>query len=65
LLARRREQRSALLRMEFRRFLMGLVQVPAQIVRTGRRIGYKILGYTAWTRTFLEVFEDLRALRWT
>ena len=54
-----------LVRMEFRRFLQGLVRVPVQIVRTGRRIVYRILGYTEWTRTFLEVFEDLRALRWT
>ena len=64
LLVRRRDQRSALLRMEFRRFLIGVVRVPAQIVQTGRRIVYKILGYTEWTRTFLQVFEDIRALRW-
>ena len=61
LLVRNGERRAALVRMEFRRFLLGLVQVPAQIVRTGRRIVYRILGYTEWTRTFLEVFEDLRA----
>jgi hypothetical protein len=65
LMARRRERRSALLRMEFRRFLRGLVRVPAQIVQTGRRLVYRILGYTEWTRTFLEVFDDLRVLRWT
>jgi hypothetical protein len=61
LVVRNGERRAALLRMEFRRFLLGLVQVPAQIVRTGRRIVYRILGYTEWTRTFLEVFEDPRA----
>jgi hypothetical protein len=65
LMVRHRSRRSALLRMEFRRFLMGLVRVPAQIVQTGRRIVYRILGYTEWTRTFLEVFDDLRGLRWT
>jgi len=65
LLARRRDQRSALLRMEFRRFLMGVVRIPTQIVQTGRSIKYKILSCTEWTRTFLQVFEDIRALRWT
>jgi S-adenosylhomocysteine hydrolase len=52
LVVRNGERRTALLRMEFRRFLLGLVQVPAQIVRTGRRIVHRILGYTEWTRTF-------------
>jgi hypothetical protein len=61
LVVRNGERRATLLRMEFRRFLLGLVQVPAQILRTGRRIVYRILGYTEWTRTFLEVFADLRA----
>jgi hypothetical protein len=63
LMVRNGERRAALVRMEFRRFLVGLVRVPAQIVRTGRGIVYRILGYTEWTRTFLEVFEDLRAWR--
>jgi len=61
LVVRNGERRATLVKMEFRRFLLGLVQVPAQIVRTGRRIVYRILGYTEWTRTFLEACEDLRA----
>jgi len=65
LLVRRGERREALLRMEFRRFLAGVVRVPAQIVRTGRRIVYRVLGYTEWLRDFLETVDRIRVLRLT
>ena len=71
LLVRDGDRRQALLRMEFRRFLDGLVRLPAQIVRTGRRIVFRLLGYNQrgapalpeWLQTFLETFAAIRALR--
>ena len=62
---RRHRDRDALLRMEFRRFLSGIVRLPCQIVRTGRRIVYRILGYNQWTRTFLQTFARIRKVRFT
>ena len=56
---RSREARDELLRMEFRRFLHALVALPCQIVRMGRRIVYRILGYNAWARTFLRTFDRI------
>jgi len=61
--ARKRKHRSQLLRMEFRRFLNAIVRIPCQIVRTGRRILYRVLGYNEWTRTFLQTFNRIRLLR--
>jgi hypothetical protein len=63
LLARSRQQRDTLLGMEFRRFLHGMVRIPAQIITTGRRIVYRILGYNQWVYTFLETFDRIRQLR--
>jgi hypothetical protein len=63
--ARRRADRAELLKMEFRRFLNRLVRVPCQIIKTGRRIVYRILAYNGWTRTFLGTFERIRALTFT
>lgn len=57
--------RIALLRMEFKQFLHAIIAVPCQIVRTGRRIVYRILGYNEWTRTFLRTFDRIRQLRLT
>jgi hypothetical protein len=39
----RREQR-LLLRMDFRGFVNQLINIPAQIVRTGRRVVYRLIG---------------------
>ena len=65
LIVRSHEERDALLRMEFRSFLHALVTLPCQIVRQGRRIVYRILGYNEWTRTFLRTFERIRKLALT
>ena len=65
LTARRSEHRDDFLRMEFRGFLNAIVRMPCQIVRTGRRIVYRILGYNQWTRAFLQTFDRIRKLRFT
>jgi hypothetical protein len=63
LLVRGREHRDQLLAMEFRRFLHGLIRIPVQIITGGRRIIYRILGYTQWTHTFLATFDRVRRLQ--
>jgi len=60
LMVRNREQRETLLRMEFRQFLTAIIWLPCQIVRTARRVVYRILGYNRWTRVFLRTFERIR-----
>ncbi|MCP4308038.1 MAG: IS1380 family transposase [bacterium] len=42
---RHQQQRHQLLRMEFRTFLNAFINIPAQIVRTSRRIIYRLLAY--------------------
>lgn len=58
-------RRSELLRMGFPRFLRIIVQLPCQIVRTGRRIVYRILSFNSWVLTFLSTFDRIRRLRFT
>jgi hypothetical protein len=62
LLVRSRKQRDELLKMEFRRFLNGLVRIPVQVITTGRRIIYRVLGYNQWVYTFLKTFDRIRQL---
>lgn len=52
-----------LLRMEFRRFLHAIILIPAQIVRTGRQIIYRLLGYNSWMRDFFATWERVKAMR--
>ena len=53
-------QRRAILRMEFKRFVHGLIRLPCQIVRTGRRILYRLLSWNPWTGALLRLAESLR-----
>lgn len=60
-----RERGLELMRMEFRRFLHCIVLLPAQIVRAGRKIIYRILSYNGWVKDLFAGWEHLRELRRT
>lgn len=62
LLVPNRERGLALVKMEFRRFLHAVVLLPCQIVRTARRVVYRILSYNDWLKDFFATWERLRAL---
>jgi hypothetical protein len=56
---RHREQRRRLLTMEYRTFLQAFIQIPAQIVTTGRRVRWRIIAYNPWLATFLRLLDAL------
>ena len=62
LLMPNRERGLEVMAMEFRRFLHSIILLPAQIVRTGRKIIYRILSYNRWTKDFFAAWEALRHL---
>ena len=53
-------QKQSLLRMEFKTFLNGLMRLPCQIVRGGRRILYRLLSWNPWQEVLLRAVEMLR-----
>lgn len=57
--------RRDILRMEFKRFLRSFIQIPCQIVATGRRLVYRILTYNRHLDTFLQTFDHIRQLKFT
>jgi len=61
LLVPNRERGIELVKMEFRRFLHAIMLLPCQIVRTARRVIYRILGYNSWLKDFFETWERLQA----
>lgn len=50
---RHEQEREAIIRMDFRTFLQAFVLVPAQIVRSGRRLIYRLLAWNPWQTAFL------------
>ncbi len=53
----RHEQQQQLLRMEFKGFIGALIR---QIVRTRRRIIYRLLGWSPWAEVLLRAVDSLR-----
>ena len=55
-----RDQKRRLLRMEFKRFVNAIIQMPCQVVRGGRRLVYRLLSWNEWQGVFLRVVYALR-----
>ena len=58
-----RAEKRSLLRMEFSTFCVAMIQVPCQIVRTSRRIVYRLLSWNPWQGVFLRLVERLHGRR--
>jgi len=54
------EQKRRLLRMDFGTFRQAWIQIPAQIVRTGRRTVYRLLAWNPWQQVFFRLLDQLR-----
>jgi hypothetical protein len=54
---------SAVMRMEYRRFLYSFIRVPAQVLRSGRRIVFRFLCYNSWLEHFFETFFLIRRFK--
>jgi hypothetical protein len=62
LLMPNRERGLELVKAEFRRFLNAIMLIPCQIVRTARRVIYRVLGYNGWLADFFATWERLQRL---
>ncbi len=59
--ARYAAEKAAVLRMEFKAFVNAFMCVPVQVVRTSRRIIFRLLGWNPSQAVFLRGFDQLRA----
>jgi hypothetical protein len=55
-----REEKRTLLRMEFATFTQTFVQMPAAIIRTGRKLIYRLLSWNPWQHVFFRLLDQLR-----
>jgi len=53
------QEKRAVLRMEFKTFLNAFMRVPAQVVRTGRRVIFRLLSWNPWQHVFLRGIDQL------
>ena len=62
--AKHAEEKRQLLRMDFATFRNAVIAIPAQIIRSGRRIVYRLLSWNTWQSVVFRLLEQLaRPLR--
>ena len=54
-----------IVRMEFKRFLNTFMKIPCLIVKAGRRITYRVVGYNHYLKDYLRAFSTMKACRVT
>lgn len=60
--AKHEAEQQRLLRMDFVTYRNAFINIPAQIVRTGRTIVYRLFAWNAWQEVFFRLVGRLRAL---
>jgi hypothetical protein len=53
-------EKQSLLRMDFTTFRNAFINIPAQIINTGRRIIYRLLSWNPWQPVFFRLLDELR-----
>jgi hypothetical protein len=55
-----REEKRTVLRMEFKTYCNCFIRLPCQIVKTGRRLVYRLLSWNRWQLVFFRFLDQLR-----
>ena len=53
-------EKRTVLRMEFKAFLHAFMLIPVQVVRTSRRLVFRLLAWNRWQPVFLRAFDQFR-----
>jgi hypothetical protein len=57
---RQRSEKQTILAMEFKTFVNAFLRLPCQIVRTSRRLVYRLLSWNPWQHVFFRLLDVLR-----
>jgi hypothetical protein len=57
---RHRLEKRSILTMEFKTFVNAFLRLPCQIIRTGRKLVYRLLSWNSWQPVFFRVLHVLR-----
>jgi hypothetical protein len=58
--ARYAVEKAAVLRMEFKAFLNAFIRIPVQVVRTSRRLVFRLLAWNPWQHVLLRGVDQRR-----
>ena len=57
---RHRVEKQTVLTMEFKAFVNAFLRLPCQIIRTSRRLVYRLLSWNPWQVVFFRMLDVLR-----
>jgi Transposase DDE domain group 1 len=57
---RHQQEKQTILGMEFKTFINAFLRLPCQIVRTGRRLIYRLMSWNPWQKAFFRTVTQLR-----
>jgi hypothetical protein len=57
---RQRSEKQTVLTMEFKTFINAFLRLPCQIIRTSRRLVYRLLSWNPWQPVFFRLLDVLR-----
>jgi hypothetical protein len=57
---RHRAEKQTILGMEFKTFVNAFLRMPCQLIRTGRKLVYRLLSWNPWQHVFFRVLDILR-----
>jgi hypothetical protein len=57
---RHRSEKQTVLTMEFKTFVNAFMRLPCQIIRTGRKLVYRLLSWNPWQHVLFRVLDVLR-----
>ncbi len=52
-----------IVRMEFKRFINTFIKIPCVVIKTGRRIVYRFVGYNNYMKDFFRTFAAIKSLK--
>ena len=52
-----------IVRMEFKRFINTFIKIPCVVIKTGRRIIYRFVGYNNYIKDFFRTFTAIKSLK--
>jgi len=52
-----------IIRMEFKRFINTFIKISCLIIKTGRRIVYRLIGYNSYMKDFFRTFASIKSFR--
>lgn len=60
---RHEQAKQKLLRMDFTTFRQAIINIPAQVVTSGRRLIYRLLAWNPWQPTFFRLWDHLLTMK--